>query len=89
MMPIKQNEKGLFTSKGPDFVFYLDCQDKLCDYQNWTFLICIFGCSDNAMRKLMLLKSKVAIVTQCYLQICILITYIVQGCYLIIYFRSR
>ena len=41
---------------GPNFVFPLDGHDKLCGYQNWTFPICIYGCSDTATRKLMFVK---------------------------------
>ena len=52
----KKQQKGHFTTKGPNWVHSLDGHDKLMGYQNSTFPLAIYGCIDTASRKLLWLK---------------------------------
>jgi hypothetical protein len=53
----KKNErKGHFYTKGPNFVHSMDGHDKLMGYQNSTFPLAIYGSIDTASRKLLWLK---------------------------------
>ena len=49
----KHREKGIFTTKGPNWVHSLDGHDKLMGYQNSTFLLAVYGCIDTASRRLL------------------------------------
>ena len=43
----KHREKGVFTTKGSNWVCSLDGHDKLMGYQNSTFPLAVYGCIDS------------------------------------------
>lgn len=56
LTPTDSKRGDNFTSKGPNWVHWLDGHDKLMGYQNSTFPPAIYGCLDTASRKLLWLK---------------------------------
>ena len=50
-----KKQKVPFSSEGPLWLVSLDGHNKLCSYQNWTFLLCIYGCLDTFSRKILYL----------------------------------
>ena len=51
-----KKKRGNFISRGSNWVLSLDGHDKLMGYQNWTFPLAIYGCTDTASRKLLWLR---------------------------------
>ena len=49
----KKKKKQPFKSDGSLHVISLDGHDKLCGYQNWTFLLGVYGCLDTFSRKML------------------------------------
>ena len=52
----KKKPKGNFTSEGPLWVVSLDGHDKLCGFQNSTFILGVYGCIDTFSRKVLFLN---------------------------------
>ena len=52
----KKKKKGVFTSKGTNWVHSLDGHGKLMGFQQNTYPLAVYGCIDTASRKLLWLK---------------------------------
>jgi hypothetical protein len=52
----KRKPKGHFTTKGVNWVYYMDGHDKLMGYKNSTFPLAVYGCIDTASRRLLWLR---------------------------------
>ena len=51
----RKRRVNLFRTDGPLYVVSLDGHDKLCGYQNWTFLLGLYGCINTFSRKMLFL----------------------------------
>ena len=56
----KKRDKTHFTFKGSLLVVAVDGHDKLCDYQNWTFPLGVYGFIDTFSRKILALSVVVS-----------------------------
>lgn len=71
----KKKKKGHFTTRGTNWVHFLDGHDKLMGYQNNTFPIAVYGCIDTCSRKLLCVKvwmtnNDLDVIGRLYLKIC-------------------